>query len=50
MAALFGGEVNAWLVAALLVLTLGLTGALLAATRETLAATRETFPGVRRTR
>jgi hypothetical protein len=43
MTALLGGEVNTWLVIMLLVLALGLAGALLAATRETL-------PRVRRTR
>jgi hypothetical protein len=42
MAALLGGGVDTWLVVALLVLTLGLTGALLAATRETLTGARRT--------
>ncbi|HET6529127.1 MAG TPA: hypothetical protein VFH03_00720 [Actinoplanes sp.] len=40
MAVLLGGEVDTWLVFALLMLTLGLTGALLAATRETLTEAR----------
>jgi len=43
MTALLGGEVNTWLVVMLLVLALGLAGALL-------AATRDTPPRVRRTR
>jgi hypothetical protein len=43
MTALLGGEVNTWLVIMLLVLSLGLAGALL-------VATRETQPRVRRTR
>jgi hypothetical protein len=42
MAALLGDEVSTWLVVALLMLTLGLTGALLAATRETLTEVRRT--------
>ena len=36
MTALLGGEVSTWLVVGLLVLTLGLTGAILAATRAVL--------------
>jgi hypothetical protein len=43
MTGLLGSEVNVWLVIALLMLTLGLAGALVAATRNAL-------PGVRRTR
>ena len=50
MAALLGGEINAWLVAALLVLAVGLTGALVAAARDMLAAARNPLPGPRRTR
>jgi hypothetical protein len=42
MTALLGGEVDTWLVVALLMLTLGLTSALLAATRETLTEARRT--------
>jgi hypothetical protein len=43
MTALLGDDVNTWLVIGLLVLTLGLTGALM-------AATRNVMPGPRRTR
>ena len=40
MASLIGGECNVWLVLALLVLALGLAGALLAATRGATVQTR----------
>ncbi len=40
MTSLIGGECNVWLVLALLVLALGLAGALLAATRDGLMQTR----------
>ena len=40
MASLIGGECSVWLVLALLVLALGLAGALLAATRDGLMQTR----------
>jgi len=43
MTGMLGTEVNVWLVIALLILALGLAGALV-------AATRNTMPGVRRTR
>lgn len=42
MAALLGSEVNAWLVVALLLLTVGLTGAVLAATRDPMHGARRT--------
>jgi hypothetical protein len=40
MTAMIGGECNVWLVVALLVLALGLAGALLAATRGRTMQTR----------